>query len=317
MHNRLGLDLTYYKANTTNQRLSIAAPFGSGYTSYIINAGDIQNSGIEAMLNATIVKRSKFDWNTSLNFTRNVNKVVKLDDRLSDGVFTINGAGVNNYAMVITEGGQFGDILGKTFMRNEAGNILVDADNKPISGDFKVVGNPNPDFMLGWNNTLRIADFTIGFLIDGRFGGKVMSITQAMVDELGVSKATEDARNNGGIDVGAVRVDGTAVGKIDAKTWYQAVGGRAGFTENYVYDATNIRLRELSLGYSIPKDIVKKSGFLSAVRISAVGRNLFFIAKDAPFDPEVSMSTGTGLQGVDSFAPPATRSLGLNLNVTF
>jgi hypothetical protein len=95
------------------------------------------------------------------------------------------------------------------------------------------------------------------------------------------------------------------------------VGGRAGFTENYVYDATNIRFRELSIGYAIPKSLVSKSNCLSAVRISVVGRNLFFITKDAPFDPEISMSTGTGLQGVDSFAAPATRSLGVNLNLTF
>ncbi len=317
LHNRLGFDITFYKSNTTNQRLSIAAPFGSGYTAYIINAGDIQNSGIEAAVNYTPVRSSKFEWNTSLNFTRNVNKVIKLDDRLSDGVFTISGAGVNNYAMVIKEGGQFGDILGKKFMRDANGNIMLDADNKPISGDLDIVGNPNPDFMLGWNNNIRFGNFSLGFLIDGRFGGKVMSITQAMIDEIGVSKASEEARNNGGIDVGAVRPDGSAAGKIDAQTWYQAVGGRAGFTENYVYDATNIRFRELSIGYSLPKSLVSKSNCLSAVRISVVGRNLFFITKEAPFDPEISMSTGTGLQGVDSFAAPATRSLGVNLNLTF
>lgn len=315
--NRLGVDFTYYKSNTTNQRLSIAAPFGSGYTSYIINAGDIQNSGFEVMVNYTPVRSSRFEWNSSLNFTRNVNKVVKLDDRLSDGIFTISGAGVNNYAMVISEGGEFGDILGKTFMRDAAGKIMLDGDSKPISGDFEVVGNPNPDFMLGWNNTLRFGDIYLGFLIDGRFGGEVMSITQAMIDELGVSQVTADARNNGGIDVGAVRPDGTAAGKIDAQTWFQAVGGRAGFTEYYVYSATNIRLRELSVGYSLPSSLVKKTGFLSGIRLSLVGRNLLFLKKDAPFDPEISMSTGTGLQGVDSFAPPAVRSIGLNLNATF
>ncbi len=317
LHNRLGFDITFYKSNTTNQRLSIAAPFGSGFTQYIINAGDIQNSGIEAAVNYTPVRSSKFEWNTSLVFTRNVNKVVKLDDRLSDGIFTISGAGVNNYAMVIKEGGEFGDILGKKFVRSEDGSIVVGADNKPLSGDFDIVGNPNPDFMLGWNNTIHLYNFTVGFLIDGRFGGEVMSITQAMIDEIGVSQASADARNNGGIDVGAVRTDGSAAGKIDAQTWFQAVGGRAGFTENYVYDATNIRLRELSVGYSFPKSLVSKSKCFSAVQISLVGRNLFFLTKDAPFDPEVSMSTGTGLQGVDSFAAPATRSLGLNLNLTF
>jgi hypothetical protein len=317
LNNRMGIDLTVYKSNTTNQRLSIAAPFGSGYTGYIINAGDIQNSGIEAQLNFTPVRQKSFEWTTSVNFTRNVNKVIKLDDRLNNGTFIVNDAGVNNYAMVVRVGDPFGDILGKQFLRDAGGHIIVDKDNKPESGKFDVVGNPNPNFMLGWNNSLRIGQFTVNFLIDGRFGGKVMSITQAMIDEVGVSKATADARNAGGIDVGAVHEDGSAAGKIDAKTWYQAVGGRAGFTENYVYDATNIRLRELAIGYALPKSILGEKGIFSAVRLSLVGRNLLFISKKAPFDPEVSMSTGTGLQGVDSFAPPATRSLGVNLNVTF
>ncbi|MEI6409869.1 MAG: SusC/RagA family TonB-linked outer membrane protein [Bacteroidota bacterium] len=312
LNNRLGIDLTYYKSNTTNQRLAIAAPSGTGFTSYIINAGDIQNSGIEAMLSFAAIRKTDFEWNTNVNFTKNVNKVISLDKRLSDGTFVINGAGVNNYAMVIKEGGQFGDIQGKKFMRDASGNIMVDATKKPISGAFDIVGNPNPNFMLGWNNSFRYKKISVNFLIDGRFGGKVMSITQAMLDELGVSKASADARDAGGIDVGAVLPDGSKAGKIDAKQWYQSVGGRAGFTENYVYDATNIRLRELAVGYSFPK-----IGKLTGIKLSVVGRNLFFLSKKAPFDPEVSMSTGTGLQGVDSFAPAATRSLGLNLNLTF
>jgi TonB-linked SusC/RagA family outer membrane protein len=319
-NNRLTLDFSWYKTNTTNQRVTIAAPQGTGFTGYIINAGDIQNSGIEALLGFKVINTKAFEWNTSFNFTRNVNEVIALDDRLNDGTFTITGAGVNNFASVIRVGGQFGDIQGKLFARDAQGRIIVDNNGKPQTPDanaFDIVGNPNPDFMLGWNNNLRFGSFNVSFLIDGRFGGEVMSITQAMIDELGVSQASADARDAGGVEVNAVRADGTAVNKIDAQTWYQAVGGRAGFTENYIYDATNIRLRELAIGYTFPKSVIGKSGIFSDLRLTLVGRNLFFLTKDAPFDPEISMSTGTGLQGVDSFAPPATRSLGLNLSVKF
>jgi TonB-linked SusC/RagA family outer membrane protein len=321
LFNRISLDFAWYKTNTTNQRVAISAPQGTGFTQYIINAGDIQNSGIEALLGIKVVNSSKFDWQTSFNFTRNKNEVIALDDRLSDGTFTITGAGVNNFGSVIKVGGQFGDIQGKIFKRDAQGRIVVDDSGKPQTADgdpLGIVGNPNPKFMLGWNNNLRFGRINLSFLIDGRFGGKVMSITQAMIDELGVSQATADARDAGGVEVNAVRAsDGTPVTKIDAQTWYQGVGGRAGFTEYYVYDATNIRLRELTIGYTFPRAAVSKTKVLSDLRLSLVGRNLFFLTKEAPFDPEISMSTGTGLQGVDSFAPSAVRSLGVNLSVKF
>lgn len=316
--NRVSLDLTYYKTNTTNQFIRIGAPFGSGFSQYLINAGDIENKGIEAMLSITPVSTSTLEWTTNFNFTRNQNTIVSLSDELSNGTFYINDPGVNNYGMVIREGGSFGDILGKTFERDEKGNILVDDTGKPIGGALDIVGNPNPDFMLGWNNNIRMGNLSIGILFDGRFGGEVMSITQAMIDELGVSQVTADARDNGGIDVGAVNADdGSPAGSLNAQTFFQAVGGRAGITEYYVYDATNIRLRELSVSYKLPTSVVSKLGPIKGLQLSLVGRNLFFVMNNAPFDPDLSMSTGTGLQGVDVFSIPSTRSLGFNLTAQF
>ena len=154
----------------------------------------------------------------------------------------------------------------------------------------------------------------MNILVDGRFGGKVMSITQAMMDQYGVSKVTGDARNNGGVDVPAVYASGKAyTGKIPADLYYQGIGGRAGITEFYMYDATNIRLRELSISYSF----ALKPGFFKDMKLGLVGRNLFFITKKAPYDPELSMSTGNGVQGVDVFGLPSTRSFGLNLKCAF
>lgn len=319
LNNRLNFDLTYYSTSTENQRIAIAAPSGSGFSRYIINAGDIENKGIEALITIVPVQTTGFTWNTSFNVTQNKNTVVKLDDRLNDGTFFISEPGVSNYGMALREGGSFGDLFGKQFQRDANGNIVVDGTGKPIplSGALTFVGNPNPDFMLGWNNAFMFGNFTLNFLIDGRFGGEVMSITRAMMDELGVSQATADARDNGGIDVGAVKEDGTSAGILNAQTFYQGVGGRAGITENYVYDATNIRLRELAVGYNLPKSVVSKLGPVKGLRLSLVGRNLFFIKNEAPFDPDVSFSTGTGLQGVDVFSMPATRSFGFNLSATF
>ena len=140
-----------------------------------------------------------------------------------------------------------------------------------------------------------------------------MSITEAMNDLYGVSEVSAEARDNGGVDIAAQYEDGTPVqGKLDAQTFYTTVGGRAGITEYYMYDATNIRLAELTLGYNFKL----KSKTISQLKLAFVGRNLFFFMNKAPFDPDISMSTGTSMQGVEVFALPSTRSLGLNLILT-
>lgn len=201
------------------------------------------------------------------------------------------------------------------FLRDAAGNIVVDATTgAPQAGEFGVVGNPNPKLVLGWSNSFAIKNnLTVSLLINGRFGGKVMSITQAVLDQYGVSQASADARRNGGVDIAASKVGGGAYsGKIPAETFYTTVGGRAGITEYYMYDATNIRLQELAVGYRLKV----RGTVIKDLHISLVGKNLFFFSKKAPFDPETSMSTGNGLQGVDVFGLPSVRSLGLNVQMS-
>ena len=309
---RLNLDITYYDNNTENQFVQIAAPLGSGYTEYMVNAGVISNSGIEIMLEAIPVKNKNFEWITVFNFTQNTNKVEELHNDLPNGVFYLTEPGVNNYGMAITEGGAFGDIYGKKFKRADNGDILVDENGKPLAedGGLTYLGNPRPDFLLGWNNTFTYKNWSFRFLINARVGGKVMSITEAMNDLYGVSSVTSDARDNGGVDIAAQYEDGTPFqGKLDAQTFYTTVGGRAGITEHYMYDATNVRLAELNLGYNFQI----KSNTVSQLRLAFVARNLFFFVNKAPFDPEISMSTGTAMQGVEVFALPSTRSFGFNL----
>lgn len=317
LNNSLGFDITWYKSNTKNQYFELSSTsLGTGLSTFYLNAGNIQNSGIEATIDYNKSLSKNLKWTTALNITSNKNKIIELASQIPPNTnYKITDGGVNNYNLVIRKGGSFGDITGMQFLRDASGNIVVDAvTGAPQAGDFGVVGNPNPKLVLGWSNSFIIKNnLSVSFLINGRFGGKVMSITQAVLDQYGASKASADARRNGGVDIGASKVGGGAwSGKIPAEVFYTTVGGRAGITEYYMYDATNVRLQELAVGYRVKLN----SKTVKDLHISLVGKNLFFFSKKAPFDPETSMSTGNGLQGVDVFGLPPVRSFGLNIKMS-
>ena len=315
-NNRLGFEFTYYNSETTNQYVSVPAPPTNpyGYLNYGFNAGSIQNQGIEIVLNGKVVQGDKFTWDVTFNYSHNKNLVKDLPESLGGRVI-LTPAGVNNYRYSLIEGQPFGQIEGKNIVKDDQGRIMLNADGTLQKTDFEVVGNANPDYMLGFGNTLNYGSFFANILFDGRFGGDVMSLTEATNDEFGVSKTTGDARNAGGVAINAVYPNGTAfAGLYDAEKYYKQVGGRAGATGEYVYDATNISLRELSIGYKFD---VAKVPFLQSASLSVIGRNLFFIYNKAPFDPNLALSTGEGLQGIDVYGMPSSRSLGINLNVTF
>ena len=311
---RLEFDFTYYKTNTKNQLFTLPAPSGSEYNTYYVNAGDIQNSGIEIMMNATPVMTNSFRWKTGVNFATNKNEAKALAGEAL-GYFQFSGGESNNVWSRLEVGGSFGDFYGTTFERDDNGKIKFGDDGLPLvnKSDPKKLGNSNPDFNLGWSNTLTWKDFSLYFLIDGRFGGKVMSLTEADLDQQGVSKATGDAR-----DRGYVMLEGHKIsGEQAIQDFYNLVGGRAGVTEYYTYSATNIRLRELSIGYNLPQAWLTKIGVIKSAQISLVGRNLFFFKNNAPYDPDGMLSTSNRLQGVDVFGVPTNRSIGFNLKVNF
>ncbi|HEU4555411.1 MAG TPA: SusC/RagA family TonB-linked outer membrane protein [Chitinophaga sp.] len=311
--NRLNVDATYYKTNTKNQTLEIAASQASFYNSFYINAGNIQNKGVEVSIGYDVFRGNKLKWNTALNYSVNDNKVIDLDNRVP--YFTLSGQSGTSYASQFAKGGSYGDIYGTTLQRDAQGRVMIGADGKPImqTGDYVYLGNANTKWQLGWNNNITYGDFSLGFLIDGKFGGKVLSITQAMMDQYGVSAASGAARDAGGVQVNGVDPNGNAVSTVDAQKWYSVVGGRTGVSSEYIYSATVVRLREVALNYAIPV----KTNFIKGLKVGLVGRNLAYFSKKAPFDPEVTMSTGNGLAGVDIFMPPATRSFGLSLNASF
>ena len=176
--------------------------------------------------------------------------------------------------------------------------------------DLKYVGDMNSKVYMGWNNTFRYKDFSLSFLIDFRFGGKVLSMTEAALDGWGVSQRTADARDRGYVEREGVRF-------TDVQKYYDLVGATNYNSqynnEDYVYDATNVRMREISFGYTF-RDLFGQSKNLT---LSLIARNLFFFYKEAPMDPDVSMGTGNGVQGFDIFNLPTTRSFGLNVKLNF
>jgi TonB-linked SusC/RagA family outer membrane protein len=309
-NSRLEIDFTYYKTNTHNQIFSLSAPSGSKYTTYYVNAGNIQNQGIEIVLGGSPIWTGDFRWKTAVNYSHNRNEVIELAEGLDR--FNFGGGGSNSYDMRLEVGGSFGDFYGRTFLRDEQGNIQYDTDGVPMPdrSDYKKIGNSTPDFNLGWQNTLTYKGFSLYFLIDGRFGGDVLSLTEAELDKYGVSKRTGDDRLNNGVSF-----DGKTIANVER--FYGIVGGRDGITEHYVYDATNIRLRELSIGYSIPRNLLTAVPVIKGADLSLIGRNLFFFKNNAPYDPDGTLSVGNTMQGVDSFGMPSARSFGFNLKINF
>ena len=315
---RFGLDFTYYNIKSTDQFLTYtptASQNTGNYTTFFTNAGEIVNKGVEVILTAIPVKGKEFEWNTSLNFSRNKNTVVELLKGEPDKYIDFGSS--EGYTARIYTGGSFGDLYGYKFLRNASGQIMLDektgAPRK--TAEIEYMGNLEPKFSLGWNNSFNYKQFSLNFLINAKIGGKAFSQTEAMLDGYGVSKRTADARDNGGkVAINAIQGT-TAVTSIDAKLYYTTVGDRNGISEAYVYDRTNIRLTQLSLGYDF--DVAKIKLPIKAASFSLVGNNLFFFYKKAPFDPELTMSTGTGSQSLDNFNVPATRNYGFNLKFTF
>lgn len=310
-NNRLDFSFTYYKTNTKNQFFSVSAPYESGLRNRYVNAGNVQNQGFEASVGWHQQFNPDFSWSTNFNISYNENKIKELVKGLENGLTLIAWQGAK---VVLKEGGSYGDLYVRQIKRDEAGKPVKNADGKPVlMGDnideMKYAGNMNAKVNFGWSNTFHYKDFTLSFLIDGKFGGRVLSATEATLDGWGVSERTGNARN-----AGKVVVDGV---EFDPQLWYTETGSsnfnNSYANEFYVYKGTNVRLREMSLGYTF-RNLFGNGKNLTAALIA---RNLFFFYKDAPCDPDVSMGTGNGVQGVDIFNLPSSRSLGLNLKLNF
>lgn len=330
---RLTLDTAVYQTITENQYFQVANTSGSGYSSYYINAGKIRNRGLEATLGFTPIQTKDFSWTGTINYTFNENYVLSLPSQYADKGFDFNG---NTYFVRLYEGQEWGRMYQKRLKRDEKGNILLtqtieDGVDKGIqlqqSDDYEHIGNINPKFLLGFKNEFTYKNLSLSFLIDGRFGGNVISTTQHYLDMYGRTERTADARDNGGVPIKGVLAqtvkttgnkDVTTTsefnGLVSAQTYYKT----APSGETSVYSATNIRLRELSLSYTLPKTIMERLKPIESVRVSLIGRNLAFFYRDAPFDPEITLSTSiNGASNTDNFSIPSSRSVGFSINVNF
>ncbi len=251
LDNKLTLDFTAFKTNTTNQLLTIPTVGVSLTPNWYINAGDIQNKGIEVVLGITPVKTATFSYAANLNYSLNLNKVITLgpDVDAGGGIFLTNSDN-NSYNYKVTAGRPYGDIYGVDFQRDAQGAIVI-VDGLPLknSGAFTLLGNPAPNFIAGLNNNFKYKNVSFSFLVDGRFGGKVMSLTQATLDLNGTSQASADAHN-----AGFVMVEGNKI--TDVAKYYGIIGGRAGVSSQYMYDATAVRMREAVLGYIFPSSMI-------------------------------------------------------------
>ena len=326
LQDRLGIDLTYYTSNSKNQLLEIGTPASSGYVSSYINAGNIRNSGVEIMLTARPVQTRNFSWDVSVNYAYNKSKVIQLDPSIKY-IYLGSNQNVRVATPVVTKGGQFGDLYGYQWQRLN-GKFVVDSSGLPVSVDtISRLGNYNPRYTIGFNNTFRYKNWTLGILLDGKFGGVISSGTASQMAFNGSSKATLKNRAAGSWTLPAVHADGSAnTTAVDAEQFWQTVSqGDYGWGEFFTYNATNVRLRELSLGY----DFKNLPACLKSARFSVVARNLFFLYRgssilDIPgvgkrkmdFDPEASFGN-SNYQGVEYYNLPTTRSIGVNLKFSF
>lgn len=317
LQNKFSLDLTWYKSNTRKQTLQVPISTSSGYSSMYVQSGNVENKGIELGVGFNN-SWGQFNWTSNLTFSMNKNKIKELLDDYVDpetgehySLTQSAQGGFGASEFILRKGGTMGDLYVKNRIARDAnGNVALDKNNniqkEELNLDPIKVGSVLPKSNLGFRNDFSYKGFQLGFMIAARFGGIVMSPTQAIMDQYGVSKTSADYRTQGGVPVNN--------GLYDTEKYYSVVGGQEGVLSEYVYSATNVRLQEASFGYSFPAKWFNNKMNLS---MSIVGRNLWMIYNKAPFDPELTASTGTYFQGVDYFMQPSLRNIGFNIKVQF
>lgn len=305
LNNALTFDVTVYQSNTRKQTFLRSIPPTDGFTQEYIQTGNVRNRGIELAIGYNH-NFGDLSWNTSFTYSANRNKIIKL---LDDENEVLKQGGLSGAEIILKKGGTMGDVYMTTdFARDAEGNIAVDDKKGVLQTNLNnplYRGSVLPKANIGFSNEFAWKGFNFGFLITARFGGIVLSQTQAILDSYGVSKASAVARDNGGIAVNG--------GRVNAESYYSVVGGDNPIWSEYIYSATNARLQEAHIGYTFPKKFLKGA----ELSLGLTANNLFFIYNKAPFDPEAVASTGTYYQGFDYFMQPSLRTIGFNVKVKF
>lgn len=303
--NALTLDVTFYQSNTRKQTFLRPITVGEGYSNEYVQTGNVRNRGLELSLGYNKTW-GDFTWNSSLTYSMNRNKII---DLLEDPNEVISQAGLNGANVILKKGGTMGDVYTYTdFARDNEGNIALDASGNVMRqalSNPKYCGSVLPKGNIGFSNDFTWKGLNLGFLVTARLGGIVLSQTQALLDYYGVSQATADAREAGGIAVNT--------GMVSAESYYSVVGGDNPIWSEYIYSGTNVRLQEAHISYNLPR---KWLGGMD-LTVGLTANNLFMIYCKAPFDPETTGSTGTFYQGFDYFMQPSLRTLGFNIKLKF
>lgn len=324
--NRLGIDFSYYKTNATNQLINLPLNSLSGYSAKKVNAGNIQNEGFEVMVNAGIIRNTNFSWDTSVNVSRNKNTIIEL----ADGVTQYSLGNFDALKILAVAGQGYGDIYGNTFKRVEDtnsphfGKIIVDNNGVPEVDAEAYLGNQQPDALVGWTNTFNYKNLSLSFLIDGRFGGKIFAGTVMSLKANGSHESTVVNGERNKFVYDGVVSDGAGgyvpnTKEVSPEDFYTGLQGRSniGIVEDNLFDASNIRLRNIQLNYNFSKDIVKAFGVQSAKVGLSVNNVLMLKSNIKGFDPESVFATGSNAVGLEFFSTPTSRTYFFNFSVSF
>lgn len=326
---RLRFDFTYYDALTENQIISLPVAISSGYNEQVVNGGEVRSKGFELIMGITPVKTKNFQWKTQFNLSRNVTTVESLPagiDRLTLAYSRVYDNVNQTIWFQVEEGGRVGDMYGTGYLKNENGGFIIDAQGKYIvDNSLKKLGNYNPDFILGFSNDFSYKNWSANFLFDWRQGGEIVSRTQALAGVAGQLKETENRPDAGIVAEGVVNV-----GSADNPVWQQnttAVSAESYYRqyydrnheENNIYDASYLKLRQVSIGYTFPS--IGDKGLLQkgrSLKIALVGRNLFAISAIPHFDPEqLAIQGNSFISGVEDMSYATSRSYGMKLSYNF
>jgi TonB-linked SusC/RagA family outer membrane protein len=315
---RLGVDVTWYSQNIFDQILPTDVSFTTGFRQAVINAGEMQNSGIEVLLTATPVRGeipTDFRWDMSLNLARNWNSVVALSPGLTTLLLEEGRFRANVVARVDEP---YGVIEGAAFRRDAAGRVVHNADGFPLIDDSpKALGNSTPQILGGFTNTFSWQNLTLSALVDFRFGGQMFSNSNAVQYEVGTHEATVRGRESGIVSEGVLENGQPNTKNLPAFRYYRAFAQAA---EPFLYDASFVKLREVRLGYTLSPTMLQGtflSGIVRRASLALVARNVLFLLNNVPgVDPQTGYTNANG-QGLEMGGYPTPRSLGFNINLTF
>ena len=314
------LDFTYYNTKTQDQTFEPNISTGSGSSKLTIQSGNVRNRGFEVALGYSNTW-GKFSWDSNYTLSANKNKILSLADDVVNpetgehfSVDQLDMGGLADARFILREGGTLGDFYSRIDLKRDSNGAVYINEKGEIASEsitdvnsYIKLGSVLPDANMAWRNDFRWRNFNFGFMVSARLGGVVFSRTQAMLDYYGVSEVSAAAR-----DAGGVMINGGDL--VDANKWYTAIGSGNSVPQYYTYSATNVRLQEASIGYTIPK---KKLGDICEITLSLVGRNLWMIYNKAPYDPETVATVNSYYQGIDYFMSPSTRNIGFNLRLKF